>query len=267
MLPQGFHAPVGDRVSDGFEFSLPIGIRGSGSLRFLPLGATTVATLRSTWSHPSFVGEILPAQREIDDDGFSAEWTIPLLNRSYPQAWVDGVPVAFDEIEAGVRLFEPVALYDLVTRSVKYGLLFIALTFLTLGLIELTTDARIGFVQFLLIGVALALFFLMLIALAEHIGFAMAYILASTAIVVIITLYCRALLRRPAVALSVGGVLTAIYGVLYLILRAEDFALLGGTVLLVVALMVTMYVTRHIDVPRVSESGRSEGEPAAVTTV
>lgn len=267
MLPQGFHAPVGERVSDGFEFSLPIGIRGSGSLRFLPLGATTVATLRSTWSHPSFVGEILPAQREIDDDGFSAEWTIPLLNRSYPQAWVDGVPVAFDEIEAGVRLFEPVALYDLVTRSVKYGLLFIALTFLTLGLIELTTDARIGFVQFLLIGVALALFFLMLIALAEHIGFAMAYILASTAIVVIITLYCRALLRRPAVALSVGGVLTAIYGVLYLILRAEDFALLGGTVLLVVALMVTMYVTRHIDVPRVSESGRSEGERAAVTTV
>lgn len=265
MLPQGFHAPVGEWVSDGFEFSLPIGIRGSGSLRFLPLGETTAATLRSDWSHPSFVGEVLPAHRVINTDGFSADWTIPLLNRSYPQAWIDGAPVAIDEIEAGVRLFEPVALYDLVTRSVKYGLLFIALTFLTLGLIEFTTDARISFVQFLLIGVALALFFLILIALAEHLGFATAYILASSTIIVIITLYCTAILRKPRVALFVGGVLAAIYGVLYLILRAEDFALLGGTMLLVVALIVTMYVTRHINNPRMGGSSRSDGNPVSPT--
>ena len=264
MLPQGFHAPIGESASGGFEFSLPIVIRGSGSLRFLPLGETTRATLRSSWSHPSFIGDALPVDRVINDDGFSAEWTIPLLNRSYPQAWRIGATVAIDEIEAGVRLFEPVALYDLVTRSVKYGLLFIALTFLTLGLIEYTTDARFSFVQFLLIGVALALFFLLLIALAEHMGFARAYILASSTMIVIITLYCAAILRNRSIALSVGGVLTAIYGVLYLILKAEDFALLGGTLLLLVGLLVTMYVTRQIHNPRVGIPPRTGDELGGV---
>ncbi|RLE26561.1 MAG: cell envelope integrity protein CreD, partial [Acidobacteria bacterium] len=148
------------------------------------------------------------------------------------------------EIDAGVRLFEPVALYDLVTRAVKYGLLFITLTFLTLGLIEFVTDSRLSLVQYLLIGVALAMFFLILIALAEHIGFALAYFLASAVVVVINTLYCAAILPRRSLAAAVGAVLTAIYGILYTILRAEDYALLGGTLLLVVALTVTMYFTR-----------------------
>jgi inner membrane protein len=154
--------------------------------------------------------------------------------------------VDVNEIEAGVRLFEPVALYDLVTRAVKYGLLFITLTFLTLGLIEFVMGTRLSLVQYLLIGVALAMFFLILIAFAEHMGFATAYLLASATVVVINTLYCAAILPRPSLAAAVGAVLTAIYGVLYTILKAEDFALLGGTLLLTVALTVTMYFTRGI---------------------
>jgi len=251
VLPRGFHAPAGDISSDSLDILLPISLRGSGSLRFLPLGATTRASLSSGWPHPSFIGHVLPSDREITDEGFSAEWTIPLLNRSYPQAWLGCVTVDINEIEAGVRLFEPVALYDRVTRAVKYGLLFITLTFLTLGLIEFVTDTHLSMVQYLLIGVALALFFLILIALAEHIGFGVAYFLASAAVVVINTLYCAAILPRRSLAVAVGAVLTAIYGILYTILKAEDFALLGGTVLLVVALTVTMYFTRGLHRPQV----------------
>jgi inner membrane protein len=249
ILPSGFHMAVGDAISDSLEFTLPMVIRGSGGFQFLPLGETTNAAIRSDWAHPSFVGKVLPAHREISDSGFSAEWTIPLLSRSYPQVWRAPSAVAIDEIEAGVRLFEPVALYDLVTRAVKYGLLFIALTFLTLGLIEYVMEVRLSLVQFLLIGVALAMFFLILIALAEHMGFTTAYLLASSTVVAINTLYCAAILKRTSISAIVGAVLTAIYGILYLILRAEDFALLGGTLLLVVALIVTMFFTRRIHQP------------------
>lgn len=250
IVARGFHMEVGETVEDDLEFNLPLVMRGSGSLRFLPLGETTTGSLGSDWPHPSFIGDVLPADRVINDDGFTAEWTIPLLNRSYPQAWVAGTAVDVHEIEAGVRLFEPVALYDLVTRAVKYGLLFIALTFLTLGLIESVFDIKLSLVQYLLIGVALAIFFLILVALAEHIGFTTAYIVASSIVVVINTLYCAAILPRRSISILVGGVLTAIYGILYTILKAEDFALLGGTALLVVALMVTMYFTRTIHEPR-----------------
>lgn len=245
-LPTGFHVPVTGLDGDDLEFRLPMVVRGSDSLRFLPLGETTRISLASTWPHPSFVGEVLPAEREVTADGFTAEWTIPLLNRSYPQVWRAGSAVAVDEIAAGVRLFEPVALYDLVTRAVKYGLLFIVLTFLTLGLVEVVTGARLRLVQYLLVGIALALFFLILIALAEHLGFAVAYLLAAAVVVVLNTLYCAAILGRAGIAAVVGAVLTATYGVLYLILEAEDFALLGGTALLVVALATTMWFTRRL---------------------
>lgn len=251
MLPRGFHVPVGEAITDDLEFKLPIVIRGSGSLSFLPLGETTRASLRSDWPHPSFEGEVLPVTRNITDDGFSADWTIPLLNRSYPQVWRAGEGEVIDEIDAGVRLFEPVALYDLVTRAVKYGLLFIVLTFLTLGLIELVIGVRLSLVQFLLIGVALAMFFLILVALAEHIGFTVAYVLASAIVIALNTLYCAAILEKRLTAALVGVVLTVIYGILFVILQAEDFALLGGTLLLVAALTVTMYFTRKIHEPRI----------------
>ena len=259
IVPHGFHTAVGATASDGLDFRLPLVIRGSGSLRFLPLGETTRATLRSAWPHPSFIGDVLPVERAIGDDGFEAEWTIPLLNRSFPQAFTADSAVAIDEISAGVRLFEPVALYDLVTRAVKYGLLFIGLTFLTLGLIELVTGARLSLVQFLLIGFALALFFLILVALAEHIGFSTAYVLASSTVVALNTLYCAAILRRRTTAALVGGILAAIYCVLYTILKAEDYALLGGTALLLVALAVTMALTRRLHEPRARQGSDAGG--------
>jgi inner membrane protein len=247
---------VASAGAEKLEFRLPMVIRGSGSIEFLPLGETTHASFSSVWPHPSFSGAVLPATRDISNGGFTASWSIPLLNRSYPQAWTDGEAVDIHEIEAGVRLFEPVALYDLVTRSVKYGLLFVTLTFLTLGLIELVLGVRLSLVQFLLVGAALAMFFLMLVAFAEHLGFTLAYVLASAIVVTMNTSYCAAILRRRRTALLVGGVLTAIYGVLYTILEAEDFALLGGTALLTAALAATMYFTRRLHEPKPEISSR-----------
>ena len=263
IVARGFHVEVGQAIDDDLDFSMPIVIRGSNSIRFLPLGETTDASLRSDWPHPSFVGDVLPASREISETGFAGEWTIPILNRSFPQSWLAGAAVDIHEISAGVRLFEPVALYDLVTRAVKYGLLFIALTFLTLGLVEHVADVKLSLVQFLLIGVALALFFLILVALAEHLSFNTAYLSASAAVVVINTVYCAAILPKRAISILVGGVLTAIYAVLYTILKAEDFALLGGTVLLVVALIVTMFFTRriHETAPRQVDPDPSDDGP------
>ncbi len=245
LIERGFHAPL----AAGFDgqdmtFSMTLSVRGSGEFRFRPVGGRTTAKVSSTWSSPSFSGELLPTAHTVTAAGFTARWDVPLLSRSYPQQWLEGTAVGLDEATAGVRLFEPVALYDKVTRAVKYGLLFVVLTFLTLGLIELATGEAPTVLQYLLIGVALALFFLILIALAEHLSFLVAYLVAATVVVALTTLYCRAALAQPRLAAVVGLVLTLTYGVLYLILVAEDFALLGGTALLVVALAVTMYLTR-----------------------
>jgi inner membrane protein len=146
----------------------------------------------------------------------------------------------------GVRLFEPVTLYTEAVRAVKYGFLFVALTFLCLVLLELTCRVRPSMVQYVMIGVALALFYLLLIALSEHIGFNTAYAVASVIVIAMNTLYCLSVLSRKSLALIVMAVLTALYIVLFMVLRAEDFALLTGAGLLLVAVAVTMYFTRHL---------------------
>ena len=244
-LARGFHCEPGIAAGKRLEFSIDLSFRGSGTLGFLPLGAATEVKLSSPWPSPSFSGETLPERYQTGPQGFTGRWRVSELARSYPQQFLASTDVDLTQISGGVRLFEPVTLYDKVTRAVKYGILFIALTYLTLGLIELTTAARVSALQYLLVGAALALFFLLLIAFAEHLGFGPAYLLASATVVALNTLYCSALLPRRRLALAVGGVLTIIYAVLFTILRAEDYALLAGSLLLAVALAASMYVTRR----------------------
>jgi inner membrane protein len=248
LLRTGFHAPVHvDPVTDA-DFNLEMRIKGSEGFRLAPIGRQSDMTLSSKWSHPSFYGAILPTTREITDAGFEAEWSIPHLVRSYPQYWIleqDDSP-AISSLSVGVRLFEPITLYTEATRAVKYGFLFIALTFLSLMLIELAVHVRPSMVQYVMIGLALAVFYLLLIALAEHIGFNKAYAIAAVSVIAMNTLYCLSLLGRKLLALIVTLVLTALYAVLFVILRAEDFALLAGSILLLIAVAVTMYFTRNL---------------------
>ena len=249
LLESGFHAPLNLRPEGEprFDFDLRLSINGSQGLRFAPFGETTEVKMSSSWPHPSFQGSALPTHYEIHEDGFDASWSIPHLARNYPQLFADPhQSFDFDEFSAGVDLFEPVFLYSKVTRAVKYGLLFVGLTFLVLLIFELVFAERMHFVQYGLIGIALSLFYLTLLSLAEHISFLRAYLVASSINIGMITLYTRAALSSWSRAGIILVSLTTLYTLLYSLLHMEDYALLLGTALLLVVVAVLMVLTRDL---------------------
>jgi inner membrane protein len=250
LLPAGFHAPLpaNNNTATSHDFKLTMSLRGSDSLLFAPLGKTTKARMTSSWTHPSFQGELLPDKREINGQGFNAEWDIPHLARNYPQHWVveDKQDYKLNEFTAGVSLYEPVSLYTQTARAVKYAILFVGLTFLAFFAFEISLKRRFHSLQYGLVGVALALFYLILLALAEHIGFLYAYLAAASTTVLLITGYLRAILREKWRTLGIFLLLSALYGLLYLLLQMEDYALLVGVGLLLLATGTLMYVTRHL---------------------
>ncbi len=251
-ITSGFHAELN---LDEIEFSqkgvkkleLSLNIKGSGAFQFTPFGETTNVSISSTWPHPSFSGSALPNDYLIDNDGFEANWTIPHLARNYQQHWSSSQEHAnLLEFTAGVSMFEPVSLYSQVTRAVKYGLLFIGLTFLTLFIFEMAIDRKLHIVQYALIGVALSLFFLMLLSLSEHTAFIKAYASAALLTISMISCYVWMALRSFARASMVFLMLSGLYAILYSLLQFEDYALLVGTGLLVFVVVVLMFLTRNI---------------------
>ncbi len=248
ILPQGFHALLSDFAPQSqYNFQLKLNFNGSTGLRFAPLGETSQISLQSTWPHPSFQGDILPAKHDIHAQGFQAQWSIPHLARSYPQLWQ--LPDDKHNLTAfavGVDLFEPVSLYSQVMRAVKYAVLFIFLTFITFLIFELSLALKMHYVQYGLIGAALCLFYLLLLSLAEHIAFLSAYIIASAVTIGLITAYTLSVLKKIGRSLLVMFMLTSLYTVLYSLLQLEDYALLVGTSLLLLVIALLMYVTRNI---------------------
>ena len=259
LLKNGFHAPLlGNEPQTPLPtFRIRIAMNGSKGFRFAPLGETTKAKITSSWPHPSFQGEILPKEQDITDEGFTARWQIPNLARNYPQYWEidesEGVKLksvsSYDlyRFTTGVDLFEPVTLYSKISRATKYGILFIALTYITFLIFELTIRAKPHFVQYALVGIALSLFYLLLVSLAEHTVFLYAYLIASGVTIVLITLYSMAVLKKKSRALWIGVLLIGLYAVLYTLLHLEDYALVAGSALLLVVLSVLMFVTRHLE--------------------
>lgn len=251
LISHGFHASLKDLSAEAEKnvFNTKISINGSQGFRFAPFGENTVVNMKSSWPHPSFQGMTLPTHHEITADGFTSSWAIPHLARNYPQSWVSAnAQYNLTEFTAGVDLFEPVFLYSKVTRAVKYGILFVGLTFLTFLIFELTTQIRLHYVQYGLIGVALTIFYLVLLSIAEHTAFLTAYIVAAVINIGLITLYTGAALKNWSKAGIVFVLLSALYAVLYSLLQLEDYALLMGTMLLLSVLMVLMYVTRNLRV-------------------
>ena len=247
-MPQGMHWRLSDAkalANDG-EFSIAMSLHGSAQMLFAPLGATTQAQITSKWPHPGFIG-VMPTQRTVGADGFSASWSVSSLSRSYPQTFMQSsAPQSLSEVGLGVRLVQPVFLYSLNDRAVKYAVLFITLTFVTLLVFELVTDARVHYVQYALIGAALTMFYLLLLALSEHVGFGAAYAIAASTVVLMITSYVAAALGRWQRAMLVGAMQTVTYAVLYVILQLEDYALITGTLALLAALAALMYFTRTL---------------------
>jgi inner membrane protein len=246
----GIHVPLKNQLqAKRFTFSFPLTLNGSVGAYFIPFGRDTVVTLKSDWNSPSFKGNWLPTQRTISSEGFEATWNIPFLGRNYPQAWtsVTNMRKAVEGSRFGVDLIVPVDQYRMAERSVKYAGLFILLTFACLWLIEVLAKLRIHPVQYLLLGASMCIFYLLELSLSEHIGFGTAYIIASIAVVAMVTTYSKVVLKTFRPAAIVGIVVASLYGYLYVLLKNEDYALLIGSVGLFVILALIMFLTRHVN--------------------
>jgi inner membrane protein len=247
ILEKGFHfqSPLNGKIRE-YAFSFSLALRGTKSLGFIPLGKETTARLTSTWQHPGFMGDFLPKNREISSNGFTAEWEIYDLNRNIPQ-YTDNREFNLGESQFGISLITPVDQYQQTTRSVKYAVLFIALTFLSFFLMEILYEKRLHPMQYLLVGSGLVLFYILLLSLSEHMTFSLSYIISSMALIMLISLYARAILKDRRFMGVIAAVLVSLYGFLFINLQLEDYALLLGSVGLFLILAAVMYLTRNLD--------------------
>lgn len=241
-------APAGEPIPFAFDLTL----NGSDSLAFVPLGEESHVAVASPWPDPSFIGNYLPDGSTIGEDGFSAEWTLSYFGRSYPQQWTtaeDGgnTPYAIAQSAFGVRFFQPVGAYQQTERTAKYGILFIAFTFAVLFLFEVASGRRIHIFQYGLVGLSLCVFYLLLLAFAEVMGFGLAYLIGAAAVVGQILLYALKVLGGWRRTLLLGALLAGLYGGLYVLMQMEDRALMVGAVALFLLLGAVMYFTRNVD--------------------
>lgn len=256
------------RPDGSVAFSVTLRLRGSAHLLFAPLGRTTRANLSSDCPSPSFTGAFLPREREVDDAGFSAEWQVLELNRNYPQAIVgdqsspshysshrlpapddmdySGISETVLPSLFGVSLLLPVDQYQQTTRAAKYAFLVIILTFVVCFFTEVFQRRNIHPVQYLLVGLALCLFYTLLLATAEHAGFTLAYLLASAMTVALVTFHIAGLLRARRTALTIGALLACLYAYVYFLVSLETYALLAGSLGLFAILAVVMYFSQKI---------------------
>ena len=250
-LVSGLHAPLeGVQLTQpqtlAFSFTLELG--GSEAFAIAPLGAETSVAMRANWPHPSFQGRFLPAKHDIGADGFTASWKVSrFAAQGVAQSAKCPYPCNRMDQQIAVSFIETASLYQQLERASKYGFLFIGLTFAAFVLYELLRRLAIHPVQYALVGLALAMFFLLLTALSEHIDFSAAYAVATAACVGLISAYLVRVLRSARAGLAFGAALASLYAMLYATLKAEDYALLGGTLLLFGLLAVVMIATRRVD--------------------
>jgi inner membrane protein len=253
-LGEGVHVtlPALDaKAPTELTFGFNLRLQGTGQLQVLPVGKTSKVSLAANWPHPSFVGNYLPAQREVTDQGFTANWQTSFFSTNLQEAMNSCVSgkncEVFNSRSFGVSFIDPVDQYLKSDRAIKYALLFIVLTFAGFFLFEVLKSLAVHPVQYALVGVALAFFYLLLLSLSEHIGFALAYLLSAGACVLLIGFYVCHVLRSVRHGLSFSAGLAALYGLLYGLLSAEDYALLMGSLLLFGLLGVFMVLTRKLD--------------------
>ena len=282
---RGLHAPLGAAALEGGQvpFAFALNLAGMERLSFIPVGKNNIVTLKSDWPHPQFTGRFLPEKREISGAGFAATWRVPSLAANVRQellnmaaddwdgraatnaataAQASGSRAANAPDRFSVALVEPVNPYSLADRATKYGLLFVALTFAAFFVFEILKSLPIHPVQYALVGLSLAIFFLLLLALSEHIAFIWAYGVASLACIGLIGYYLAHVLRDRRRGYAFGGALTLLYGALYGLLCSEDNALVMGAILLFAVLAAIMVATRKVDWYRLADPGRPGAERA-----
>ncbi|MDR0712673.1 MAG: cell envelope integrity protein CreD [Bacteroidales bacterium] len=232
--------------SDGYTFEFDLRLNGSHSLFFTPVGKTTHLEMSSAWETPKFDGAFLPEQRNVTPQGFTAQWNVYNYNRNFPQMWT-GNTYDIHGSQFGVHLIIPVDHYQKSERSVKYAIMFIALTFFVFFLVELISRKRIHPLQYLLVSIGLILFYTLLLSLSEHMNFNLAYFLSAIAVVTLITGYSHSIFKEKKQTFLMGGFFSLLYIFLFTVLQMEDLALLIGSIGLFVALAVVMYISRKVD--------------------
>lgn len=229
-----------------YDFSLTLNLNGSKKLSFVPVGKETKVHLSSTWNQPSFIGSFLPAKYELADSGFQADWQVLNLNRNFPQSWLG----AIEKIEAsafGVDLMIPVDQYQKSMRSVKYAILLIGLTFVVFFFVEMFNKRKIHPIQYMLVGAALSLFYLLLLSISEYLNFNWAYLISAIATIAMITFYSRHIFKNGKISVLQSLILAVLYGFVYIIIQLEDYALLVGSLGLFMVLAIVMYLAKKID--------------------
>ena len=256
FMDRGIHAPLPKNLlqptikPQELPFSLDLSLRGMDEIKFYPTALNYQLSLSSPWPHPKFQGDFLPLSRTISDQGFEAKWEVSSFASNMEEKITLCEKNNCDNViqgSFGVGFIEPVNVYLQSERSLKYGFLFIVLIFVAFSLFEILKKLPIHPIQYGLVGFAIALFYLLLLSLSEHMSFMLSYFIAAFGSVVLITLYLVNVLKNTKMATVFGGLLTLLYFTLYIIVSAEDFALLMGSALVFIVLAVVMMTTRKID--------------------
>ncbi|WP_421253419.1 cell envelope integrity protein CreD [Aeromonas jandaei] len=259
----GIHAPLDSLPQQDGTFHLELNLQGMNELEVVPLGRESKLQLAGNWPHPNFIGDFLPASRSLNQEGFSANWQTSWFatdmesrfNRAM-NGW-EGVLPTFS-----VSLVQPVDHYQLNERAAKYALLFIGLTFISFFMFELLKGLRVHPIQYALVGMGLAIFYLVLLALTEHLGFGWAYLVAALASVLLNGFYLSHVLGGPKQGIGFAALLGLVYAILYSLLQAEEIALLLGALLLFATLALIMLLTRKLDWYQVMGQQSVESRPA-----
>lgn len=232
-----------EKPGESVPFEIKLKLKGSAALYFAPVGDQTSIRLRSDCPTPSFIGNFLPSAREVTEQGFTAEWKVVAQNRNYGQVMMNNnyrIAQAVAESELGVNLLIPVTQYQQATRSVKYGVLVILLTFIGVLFVEMTQRKNIHAFQYLLVGLGLVLFYSLLVSISEHLSFGLAYLVAAVMTTALITAYIYGAIRIRGTALCIGALLAILYTYVYVLLQLETYALLAGSIGLFVILAAVM---------------------------
>ncbi|WDE05105.1 cell envelope integrity protein CreD [Thalassomonas viridans] len=259
---QGLHAYLPDtgHKLGPINFDFQLELRGMQTLSFIPAGREAEVNASSSWPHPQFTGAFLPVVREISQNGYRASWKITSFASNIGDKvsqCESGACEALFTSDFGVKHIEAVDIYLQSERSVKYGMLFIGLSFISFFIFEIMMKLPIHPIQYSLVGFAIAIFYLLLISLSEHIPFVLAYLTASLACTALLLCYLRYVLAGFKQALVFSALLLLLYGILYIIISAEDLALVMGALLTFIALALIMFTTRHINWYQVGEQVNS----------
>ena len=234
-------------LKENYAYSFRLNLKGSESINFSPVGNVTKVSLNSTYDSPSFQGAFLPTERELTENGFSANWSVLGLNRNFAQSWTGAVSNAIFNSSFGVDLIIPVDEYQKTSRSIKYAILFIALTFLTFFFSEVLNKVQIHPLQYILVGLSLLEFFVLLLGVSEHISFNLAYLIAAFLTIATITLYAKTIFKDTRLTFVQTGILSFLYLFIFIIIQLEDYALLVGSLGLFTIIAIVMFVSRKIN--------------------